>query len=147
MDKLNERINASVDLAMQQERNAKLNDEESEMVSANLSAEESSYIKEAPEELEGSMYGTNKMGTLMNMPETTKQSTKNLPKMQGLTANSGANAQQPPATAHNNATYDAQGGVSPSGILKENADTDKDKRSEQLQTTSVQGIKEAADSR
>ena len=96
MDRLNERINASVDLAMEQERNAKANDEESEMVSANLSAEESSFIREAPEELEGSMGDTNKMGTLMNMPENranetgvmaTKQSTKNLPKIQGLLLN------------------------------------------------------------
>ena len=69
MDRLNERINSSVEIAMQQERNARAEDEESEMVSANLSAEESSFIREAPEELEGSIDGTNNMDTLMNLPE------------------------------------------------------------------------------
>jgi len=50
MDKLNERINSSVDIAMQQERKARAENEESEMASVNLSAEESSFIREAPEE-------------------------------------------------------------------------------------------------
>ena len=144
MDKLNERINSSVDIAMQQERKARAENEESEMASVNLSAEESSFIREAPEEQEGSDDGTNKMDTLLDLPEggagetgrtATKQSTKNQPKVQGLTANSGANVQQPPATAHNDATYDAHGGVSPSGVLRENADTEK--RSEKNQTASA----------